>query len=797
MSTTGRVRPGNLPAELTSFVGRKPESAEIKRLMTDARLVTLIGAGGTGKTRLAVRVAAEVRRAFPDGAWFVDFTRLQGPVLITTEAHDPDPLASLLAVALGLRRQDAGSPVRLVTDYLAGRKALLVLDNCEQVIAACAVLADRLLRACPQVRLLATSREPLLISGEVLITVPPLPAPAPGQRVELADLAGYDAVELFLARARSVAPGFALTAGNQAAVAELCHRLDGLPLAIELAAARTRVLEPQQILDRLGDRFALLSRGSRSVPVRQQTLRACVDWSFELCAKQERLLWARLSVFAGWCEYDAVEAVCTGESLPAGDLLDVLAGLVDKSILVRDGSGGGVVRYRMLETIRAYGHEQLIEAGEQPELRRRHLQWCRRLVDSAGAEWFGDRQPYWWDRLARGHADLSAAMEHCLSEPGQAGAALRLAVAVPRTYWVTWGRYGEARGWLARALAQAIDAPAALRAGAQGLAGYFAVMQGEFAAAARLLDEAYDLARGVDAPNESALVVYCRGVAAMFRGEPAAAPDLLGRALEQVAAAPEPDLDVRLRTLFALGVVAERTGDPSLADACYREMLAVTEPRGEVFYRSMALWMAALGAWRQGRFAQAAATAREGLRITRAHGFHYWFSIAMSLEALAWIAGGQRQHRRAATLLGAVDALFSDLGTAVATYQNLIADHEACERQARDALGAAVFAAAFHRGRTMPFDAALGYALDEHPQPEPARPRTEQTPLTRREQQIAGLIAEGLSNREIAARLVISPRTAESHVEHILAKLGFGSRSQVAAWMAGQQPGTEEPSGAG
>ena len=301
------------------------------------------------------------------------------------QSQDSDALAFLVTAALGLRERGGGSPLQMLVERLAGRDMLLILDNCEHLISASARLADALLRGCPRLRVLATSREALATTGEILFTVPPLSTPDPGRRPSLADLRRSEAVSLFLARAETVVPGFELAEENHRAIAELCHRLDGLPLAIELAAAWMRVLTPHQILERLTDRFALLSRGSRTAPQRQQTLRACVDWSYQLCDKPERVLWARLSVFASGFELDAVEGVCAGEDLPEADLLELAARLVDKSILVRDdGRDGrpGTARYRLLETIRYYGQEKLAEAGEGTLLRRRLRDWYERLAAS-------------------------------------------------------------------------------------------------------------------------------------------------------------------------------------------------------------------------------------------------------------------------------------------------------------------------------------------------------------------------------------------------------------------------------
>jgi predicted ATPase/DNA-binding CsgD family transcriptional regulator len=621
--------------------------------------------------------------------------------------------------------------------------------------------------------------------------VPPLPAPDPGQRPGLAELGRYESVALFLARARAVAPAFGLTADNHVAVASLCERLDGLPLAIELAAARVRVLMPEQIVDRLTDRFAFLSRGSRAAPERQQTLRACVDWSFDLCTKPDRMLWARLSVFAGGFELDAVEGICADERLPETDLLELVSGLVDKSILVRDDvrdSHGEAARYRMLETIRDYGHEKLCEAGEDIQLRRRHRDWHERLVARARAEWVSDRQEYWLARLACEHSNLRAAVEFCLTEPGEAEAALRLAVALPAFYWTTRGLFGEGRQWLDRALAQ-VTAPTALRARALVVNSQLAFWPGDIDAGMRLLDEGEELARRLDAAAELAYAAYLRGVGALMANDLPVAVATLNWSWTTLSGAPDRDLDLDLTVLLIFATAAGLAGDHERAIACQREMLAIVEPRGTSPYRSAAVWVGGLIAWLRGELGQAAAQVVESLRLKRARASDDRYGVTMCLEVLAWITADQQRHRRAATLLGAAHAHWTDVGASITAFGHLIGHHNACERQTRDALGDAAFADAFHHGQAMTYDDAIAYALDEPARPTAPAPHEDDgsPPLTRRERQVADLIAQGLSNRDIAARLVISQRTAESHVEHILTKLGLTSRAQVAAWQATPQ----------
>jgi predicted ATPase/DNA-binding NarL/FixJ family response regulator len=780
----GVLTNGNLPVVLSSFVGRQRELTEVKRLLSESRLVTLTGMGGTGKTRLAVRVAAQVRRAFADGVWFVDLSELREP--------EPDVLVLLVAATLGLREHGGGASLALLAEELADRRMLLVLDNCEHLLRAAAILADALLRSCPRLRVLATSREPLATAGEVRVAVPPLDAPDPHRRPGPADMIRYESVALFLARAATAEPGFGLTEANHVAVADLCHRLDGLPLAIELAAARIRVLTPQQIVDRLTDRFQVLSRGSRSAPERQQTLRACVDWSFELCTKPERRLWARLSMFAGGFELDAVEEICADDELPAAELLDLVAGLVDKSILVCDkvrDDQGETARYRMLPTFREYGQEKLDAAGEGVALRHRHSDWYQRLVAHASAEWVSDREAYWIARLGREHPNLRAVVEFSLAEPGEAEAVLRIAVSLPWLYWRARGLVGEGRRWLDRSLAQVSEATV-LRARALLVSSHLTSAQGDRAAGLRLLDEGEELARRLDAGTELAHAAFLRGLRALYANDLPRAVRILEPARKTLSQAPPPYLYLYLNVLVTLCSAAGLAGDQERARGCQREMLAIVEPRGAGYHWSLALFVGGLVAWLRGDLREAAAQELECLRVKRAWESDDRHGTAQSLEVLAWVTAGQRQHRRAATLLGAADTLWTDVGTPVTALGHIFGHHATCERQTRAALGDAEFTDAFRHGQALTHDAAIAYALDRPCRPTATPHQATPTPLTRREQQVADLIAEGLSNRQIADTLAISTRTVESHAEHILTKLGLARRAQVAAWAATQPRST-------
>jgi predicted ATPase/DNA-binding NarL/FixJ family response regulator len=774
--------------ELTSFVGRHRERNGIRARLADARLVTLIGPGGTGKTRLAIRTAAEVRRAFPDGVWLVDLSQLPAMRAPGAEGDPRDMLASFVMGVLGLPLGE-GPSTRQLTSFVADRRALLVLDNCEHLLPECAALVSPLLRACAQLRVLTTSREPFAVAGEVLYAVAPLPTPDLDGRLSLAEVARNESVALFVARAQAVAPDFRLTEVNREPVARLCHRLEGLPLAIELAAARVNALAPQQILDRLDDRFALLARGSRTAPDRHQTLQGCLDWSSDLCAAPERWLWARLSVFAGGFELDAAESICSDNPVAKDELVDLLAGLVDKSILNVTVAGRSA-RYRMLETIRDYGWQQLSGMGEHVTARRRHRDWVLTLVDRAGAEWVSDRQRLWYARLNREHANLRSAAEFCLTEPGEAEAAIRVVAALPPMYW--WARVltGEALRWTQTALATVTE-PTALRTQALLHAGHLGIWHYDVDTVTRLVDQGHALAERLGDHVSLAFAAHTRATAANQRGDFATAADFGRSALESLAAVPESEyesaLPLRLQVLFGLGAAALGAGDLDTSLRSYQEVIDITTFRGETVWRSYALLNRGLVAWRRGEVDETRTYVQECLRVARDYETGDLYGIN-SVEVLAWIAAREQQHQRAATLLGAADKLLTDRNLRIASYRSLAADHDDCERQVRQTLGEAEYDRSFRQGARLSVSEVFAYALDERDQPGQGSANTVvPAPLTRRERQVADLVADGLSNKEIAANLVISRRTAEGHVERILIKLNFTSRAQLAAWVAAQR----------
>ena len=783
---------GNLPAELTSFVGRRGEVAQVRRMLAESRLVTLTGVGGVGKTRLALRAAAGLARAFRDGAWLVPLDQLRDEALV----------AQAVAGALGLRERAGAAPEAALADYISERRLLLVLDNCEHLAGTVAKLTDLLLRAAPGLRVLATSRESLNMAGEAVLPVPPLPVPDPAQALTLAQLARFPAVTLFAERAAQVVPEFAVTEANMAAVAGICRRLEGLPLALELAAAWARVLSPEQIEARLGDRLGLLTRGSRANPPRQQTLRASIEWSYELCSELERLLWARLSVFADGCELDAAEGICADDRLAAEDLLEVLAALADKSILIAEHGEDRSIRYRLPEILREFGQECLQQAGEYTALRRRHRDWHEQLAARIDAEWLSPQLTALMARLFREHANVRAAQDFCQTEPGEAEAGLRIAMHVWLLYYWNAGHVSEGRYRLAQALARATE-PTVSRAQGLLLEGLLATLSGDRGSALPLLAQGTDLARQLNDPTTSAFAAFVAGNVCWYAGD---LPHAIAHFEDGLAALPTAVVHVRLRVILLLILAAAVgvAGDEERVAACRRELAALTEAGGEFLRRwcsAYSLWALGVAVWRRGDLGRAADLVQQSLRLRDR--LNQRMGAAYCMEALAWIAASAHQYERAAVLLGAAAAaasLMRSLGTTLDSNQPMAGYQRDCERQARQALGEQAFPAAYHRGLQLPAEDALAYALQQPPDKPPKQPSAPTVsaapgqiapeppaPLTPRELQVARLVAGGRSNKDIAADLVISQRTAENHVEHILAKLGFTSRAQIATWVAASQ----------
>lgn len=498
----------NLPIQLTSFIGRERETNDVKRLLTTTRLLTLQGAGGAGKSRLAIQIAADLIEDYQHGVWFVDLAPLT----------DPAQVPRTVAATLGVREVAGRTLVDTLIDFLRPKTLLLILDNCEHLLTPCAHLAEALLQACPNLRLLATSREAMRIAGETAYSVPSLSLPETVS-LGLDDLLQYEAVRLFADRAAAMRPDFTINVETARAAASICRQLDGMPLAIELAAARVKALTPEQIAGRLSDRFLLLTQGSRTALPRHQTLQGAIDWSHDLLTAEERILLRRLAVFAGGWALEGAEAVCAGEGLDRRDILDLLTRLVDRSLVVVEGQNG-TMRYRILETVRQYASEKLGEAGERTQVRERHAQWYLALTEEAEPMLRGPEQSVWLKRLEREYGNLRAALAWSVSESGDREQALRLAGNLWR-FWNVRGYLSEWGEWLARAQEASQDATPAVRARSLFAAAVLGFLQRADHRAASLLQQALGLYREL---NDKLGVADCLRILAQVLWERADYP---------------------------------------------------------------------------------------------------------------------------------------------------------------------------------------------------------------------------------------------------------------------------------
>lgn len=797
----------NLPAEVASFIGRERELAEIERRLPPARLLTLTGVGGCGKTRLALRAAADLAPRFPNGAWLIQLAPLADSALV--------PRA--VATALGVRGA-AGRPLlTTLATALASRRLLLVLDNCEHLIGACARLAETLLRACPHLQILATSREPLRISGEVTWRVPPLALPGAGPFPELESLAQVEAVALFLDRARARRPDFILTHQTAPSVAAICRRLDGLPLGIELAAAQVGALAPKQIAARLGDALRLLGGGSRTLP-RQETLRATLDWSHALLSDAEQALLRRLAVFGGGFDVEAAEGACSGEGIAPAEVLALLTALVEKSLVEPQVQLAGA-RYRLLEPVRQYAWELLAEHGETGAVQRRHALYMLELAEAAEPGLMSGERGPWIERLAAEQDNLRAALAWSRrSAEGSGGTVgLRLASAL-MWFWNLRGDVGEGLEWVEAALARDQDAAPALRAKALYAAAELAWLQGQSALARARIEESAALFRALGDRRGLAYTLQSLPMAIDHPGAQESVAESL-RLFEEVGDAWGAALAMGALDLFALirdgdpmgrgqarleealarwrelgddwgtaqtlnmlGDLARSQGDEAGAVARYEESLALLRRQGLTGTVPSLLHNLGYVALRRGDVRRALRLFRESLALFRDQGDQR--GIADGLDGLAGVLGGLKQPERAARLLGAAEALREAIGAAV--WPANAADYARTAGVVRGQLDEPAFAAAWAAGRGLPPEQATAAALAEEPIDRPPDGTAEGLELTAREREVAALVARGLTNRQIGAALFITEGTARLHVKHILRKCDFTSRAQIAAWAVAQ-----------
>jgi predicted ATPase/DNA-binding SARP family transcriptional activator/DNA-binding CsgD family transcriptional regulator len=771
----------NLPVYPSSFVGREREMVEIKRALVMTRLLTLTGAGGSGKTRLALAVVAELAGAYPDGVWLVELAPLSEGTLV------PKAVAEVLRVS-----EQAERPVtETLVDAMRNKEALILLDNCEHVVDACASLVETLLDSCPRLRILATSREPLSIGGEANRLVPSLSLPDPERSPTVEDLAGYESARLFVERAVYKSSDFVLTPENAGAVAGICRQLDGIPLAIELAAARVGSLSVEQISERLKNSLKLLTGGSRTATPRQRTLRGALDWGYELLEEPEKRLFRRVSVFAGGWTLEAAEAVGAGEGIEEDDILDLISRLVEKSLVVAGATPGGDLRYRMLEPVRQYGRERLEAAAEtaagpdqMEAARRRHAAWYLALAEEAEPKLVGAEQAGWLDRLETEHDNLRAALEWFLAtDPGEVEKGLRLAGALGE-FWRVRGHLSEGLRWLETALVNGEEAPHA-RVKALVHAGWIAWVRADFGRSTAFSEEALALSRKLGDRAGAATALFNLGMVAIYdqmRAEEARALFEESLALRRELG----DAAGASRALQRLGLISVVQQDSGRAAALYEESLMLARKAGDRVVGAMSLWLGTLAHLGLGDHQLARELAEEGFDLARQTGHAH--ITALILHVLAASAGSQGRPVRSARLWGAAETLRETVGVTLGPAERY--HYGPYIDAARDQVDEAIWEAALDEGRAMTTERAVEYALSEK---EPAAP-TESPPnalhveLTRREKEVAALVARGLSSRQVASALTISERTVDNHVANILKKLDLHSRHEIRARLEEQQP---------
>ncbi|SDH62038.1 Predicted ATPase [Lentzea fradiae] len=670
---------GNLPADRSSFVDR-PESARVADLIGQHRLVTLTGVGGVGKTRLALHVARAEQP--PDGVWLVELAALRDRALV------PHAVAEALAVV----DQTGRGQLTVLTEFLADRDALLVLDNCEHLVDHCAVLVDALLRAAPRLRVIATSRRALRVSGEQVLAVAPLSVP-------------YPAATLFAQRADAAIPGsFVITEANEQAVADLCRRLDGIPLAIEMAALRVRVLTPAQLLERLDDRFKVLTDGERTALPRHRTLTAAMDWSFDLCSPREQLLWARVSVFAGSFDLTAAEAVCSDDTLTADFMFDAVDGLVEKSVLQREEQAG-IARYRLLETMRQYGQTRLRASDEESRLRMRHRDYYAGVALQGERAWFTPRQVATVEAMTVERGNLRAALEYSLTTPGEAEAGLHLAATL-WFYWVGCGRFAEGRHWLNWALSLETE-PSRARCKALWVNAYVATVQGNTAAVPALVQECRAEASLLGDEDAEAYATYVQGAAAVFSDDLSSGAELLTEADRRHTALGHLDSNV-IMARVGLAITVAFSGDFDRATAICTDARALCEENGELWARAYALYVLAFVAMGRGDIDEARELATSSLRIKET--FDDLLGIAVSVELLALISAVTGATAHAALLLGGVDRVWRSVGSPLFGSATFAASHDRCVALCREALGDESYDEHFARGAAMNAAAVIAAA---------------------------------------------------------------------------------------
>ncbi|MGO3327481.1 ATP-binding protein [Gordonia sp. (in: high G+C Gram-positive bacteria)] len=768
-----------LPQCPTSFVGRRVELRDLRGLLGDHRLVTVLGPGGIGKTRLAVQAASDYRRAFPGGVRFVDLTSVRNDELLGQTVCD----------ALGLESRDAHdrSPEDTLIEYLRTRRMLLVLDNCEHVIGGAADLVARLLEETTGPRVMVTSREYLAITGEYVLNLNPLP---------IRD-AGRDAVELFTNRAAAVLSGFTVDDSSIEVVRRICERLDGLPLAIELACARLTVLSVHELAERLDHRLSLLTVGSRDRTFRHRSLHATIDWSYELCNDAERLLWSRVAVFADGFDLDLAAQVCAIDgAVSEPELFDTVSGLVAKSVLVRETSGSHS-RFRMLESIREYGWGRL-SPSERAQMIAKTIEWCSRVIVDSAAHWFGPDQVTKAAVVQTNRANIRLALHHALTVSSNTDQVLIAtnALAEAPFLWACGISIREHRMWLTRAV-ELPGIPEATKGQMFGVLALAQTLQGDRTAADESMRNARMIAESEHDRVTAAFATHTEGLRAMFSGEFATAKARFAEAARLYA---QHDVGPTMISTLRVhqGMLLSALSDVAGARAIFSDVRAAAEAAGERWFHSYATYGLGLVALLDDDAATASALARQALGDHRPFGDTVGTTLMSDLVGWTLEAGGDSAG--SAVVLGAASSMWGSIGQQLYGSDHWNALREEAVVRARGHLGDDVFDREWERGRAMSTAELYEFVFACHDVARTAlaevdavaapRLRSRSSPasavaLSSREKEVASLVAAGMTNKEIAEKLVLSPRTVEGHVEHVLRKLCLRRRAEVASALSG------------
>lgn len=768
--------PGNLPLQQTPLTGRRNELANAQRVLlrADVRVLTLTGTGGTGKTRLALQLAADVLDCFPDGVFFVNLAPVSDPALV----------AHAIAQVLGVREAANRPLLDTLRDYLQEKQMLLLLDNFEQVAASAHIVAG-LVSAAPALKVLVTSRESLHLYGEISFPVPPLDLPRLDPLPGLAVLSENEAVRLFVERARAVKPDFALTERNARSVAEICHRLDGLPLAIELAAARVRILPPDAMLARLSNRLRVLTGGANDLPARQHTLRNTIAWSYDLLTEAEKKLFRRLAVFVGGRTLEAVEAVCDIDGDLGVDVLDAAEALLWKNLLQESEGPEGTLRLVMLETIHEFAREKLEESGETGQFQRRHAAHFVQLAEQAEPHLRSAEQMTWMDRLEVERHNLRTALEWSLTPDGDTAhqdLGLRLAAALHR-FWEVRGPLSEGRRWLDRALLVCSNSTPELLARSFTGAGTLAFRAGDYPKAMEFHGRALDLYRQIQDLPGIAFATNNLGVQAICLGDYDASVARFKEALELYRELN--DKHGIAISLNNLGESARLRADYAEATTLYEEGLALRRELKDEFGTMLVLMNLAHVAEHEDNLTRACALFKEALLACQRMGDK--IHVASALIGLGGLVGVRGQVERAGRLFGAAEVLLEELGASLSAV-----DRREYEQQLADIraglVDPGVFTRAWNEGRSFSLEQAIAYADATQPEPEGETQKAampgawQQRPygLTRRELDVLQLVAKGLTDPQVADHLALSVRTVETHLRSVYNKLDVATRTEAA-----------------